>query len=90
MASLGCNHAACAPAPEEAAAHRPKETNPLDTFYLVLISVILYGVANALLNYLERIRGARLEHRRPILFVVILVLAVITVKTMGLLMKPAA
>jgi len=61
----------------------------LDTFYLVLISVVLYGIANALLNYVERTRGARLAHRRPTLFVVILVLAVLTVKTMGVLMPPA-
>lgn len=62
----------------------------MDTFYLVLISVVLYGIANALLNYVERMRGARLAHRRPMLFLLIMVLAVITVKTMSLLTRTPA
>jgi hypothetical protein len=62
----------------------------LDTFYLVLLSVVLYGIANALLNYVERIRGARFAHRRPMLFLLIMGLAVIAVKAMSLLTRTPA
>lgn len=62
----------------------------MDTFYLVLLSVVLYGIANALLNYVERIRGTPLAHRRPMLFLLIMVLAVITVKAMSLLTRTSA
>ncbi|MCC6531581.1 MAG: hypothetical protein IT531_03455 [Burkholderiales bacterium] len=62
----------------------------MEMLYFTVIAVGLYAIADAVLNYLERTRGARFEHRQIVFFVIILVLAVVTFQTMSLLMKPSA
>ena len=61
----------------------------MEILYFTVIAVGLYAIADAVLNYIERSRGARFENRQLIFFAIILVLAVITFQTMTLIMKPA-
>jgi len=60
----------------------------VEILYFTVIAVGLYAISDALLNYIERQRGARFEYRQIIFFCIILVLALITFQTMSLLMKP--
>ncbi len=62
----------------------------MEILYFTVIAVGLYAIADAALNYIERLRGARFESRQLIFFAIILVLAVVTFQTMTLIMKPAA
>ena len=62
----------------------------MEILYFTVIAVGLYAISDALLNYIERSRGARFEHRQLVFFGIILVLALITFQTMGLLMRPAS
>jgi len=62
----------------------------MEILYFTVIAVGLYAISDALLNYIERSRGARFEYRQLVFFGIILVLALITFQTMGLLMRPAS
>jgi hypothetical protein len=62
----------------------------MEILYFTVIAVGLYAIADAALNYIEHLRGARFENRQLIFFTIILVLAVVTFQTMTLIMKPAA
>jgi hypothetical protein len=61
----------------------------MEILYFTVIAVGLYAISDAVLNAIERSRGARFENRQLIFFAIILVLALITFQTMTLIMKPA-
>ena len=61
----------------------------MEILYFTVIAVGLYAISDAILNYIERTRGARFENRQIVFFCIILVLALITFQTMSLLTKPA-
>ena len=62
----------------------------MEILYFTVIAVGLYAISDAILNYVERTRGARFENRQLIFFGIILVLALITFQTMSLLIKATA
>ncbi|MBI2311703.1 MAG: hypothetical protein HYU77_04275 [Betaproteobacteria bacterium] len=62
----------------------------MEILYFTVIAVGLYVVSDAVLDYIERARGARFANRQAIFFVIILVLALISFQVMSLLMKPPA
>lgn len=59
----------------------------MEILYFTVIAVGLYAIADAALNYVERSRGARFEHRQLIFFSIILVLAVVTFQALEIAMK---
>ena len=59
----------------------------MEILYFTVIAVGLYAISDALLNYIERQRGARFENRQVVFFAIILVLALITFQTMSLLLR---
>jgi hypothetical protein len=61
----------------------------MDVIYFTVIAVGLYFVADALLDRIERARGARFEQRGVVFFGIILVLSLLTFQLMSLLMRPA-
>lgn len=61
----------------------------MEILYFTTIAVGLYAVSDALLNYIERSRGARFEHRQLIFFAIILVLAVLTFQAVEIGMRVA-
>jgi hypothetical protein len=50
----------------------------MDIVYFTVVAVGLYFGADALLNWLERKRGARFENRQVVFFAIILPLALVT------------
>ncbi len=50
----------------------------MDIVYFTVIAVGLYFGADALLNWIERKRGARFENRQVVFFAIILPLALVT------------
>ena len=50
----------------------------MDLVYFTLIAVGLYFGADRLLDFIERKRGARFEHRQIVFFSIILPLALLT------------
>jgi len=50
----------------------------MDIVYFTVIAIGLYFGADALLDWVERKRGARFENRQVVFFVIILSLALIT------------
>ena len=50
----------------------------MDIVYFTLIAVGLYFGADALLDWIERKRGARFENRQVVFFAIILLLALAT------------
>jgi len=62
----------------------------MEILYFTVVAVGLYAISDALLNYIERTRGARFENRQMIFFCIILVLALITFQAMRLLMRTSA
>jgi hypothetical protein len=61
----------------------------MEIVYFTVIGLGLYAVSDALLDFIERRRGARFENRQVVFFVIILVLALITFPLVGSLMRPA-
>jgi hypothetical protein len=60
----------------------------VDVIYFTIIAVGLYFAADALLDRIERARGARFEQHGLVFFAIILVLSLATFQLMNLLMKP--
>jgi hypothetical protein len=60
----------------------------LEILYYTAIAIGLYAVSDAILNYIERARGARFAHRDVVFFIIILVLALITFQVMRTLHTP--
>ncbi len=50
----------------------------METLYFTIAAVVLYFVADRLLDRIEVARGERFEHRTLIFFVILLVLALVT------------
>ena len=50
----------------------------MDIVYFTVIAIGLYFGADALLDWIERKRGARFENRQVVFFVIILSLALVT------------
>ena len=48
----------------------------MESVYFILVGVVLYFVADRVLDFIERRRGARFEQRSVVFFVILLVLAV--------------
>lgn len=61
----------------------------MEILYFTAVAVGLYVVSDAVLNYIERARGARFAHRDAIFFAIILVLAMVSFQLMSQLMRPA-
>jgi hypothetical protein len=49
----------------------------MDLVYFTVVAIALYFGADWLLEYLERARGARFEHRQVVFFAIILPLALL-------------
>ena len=49
----------------------------MDIVYFSVVAIALYFGADWLLEYLERARGARVEHRQVVFFAIILPLALL-------------
>lgn len=61
----------------------------MEILYFTTIAVGLYAISDAALNYVERSRGARFEHRQLIFFCIILVLALVTFQALEIGMRAA-
>lgn len=61
----------------------------MEIVYFTIVAVGLYFVADALLDRIERARGARFEQRGLVFFAIILVLSLATFQLMSLLTTPA-
>jgi len=56
--------------------------------YFTLTAIVLYLLSDHALDWLERRRGARFEHRTLIFFVILLILALVTFQLIGRLTGP--
>lgn len=61
----------------------------MDIVYFTVIAIGLYLVADRLLDWIERRRGARFENRQVVFFAIILPLALAAFWLMRLLSGPA-
>ena len=61
----------------------------MEVVYFTVIAVALYFGADAILQWLERMRGARFESRQIVFLAIILPLAVASFALMRMLMTPA-
>jgi len=50
----------------------------METLYFTIAAVVLYFIADRLLDRIEVARGARFEYRTPIFFAILLALALAT------------
>ena len=60
----------------------------MEIVYFTVVAVGLYFVADAVLDRIERARGARFEQRGLIFFAIILLLSLATFQLMSLLTRP--
>jgi len=61
----------------------------MDAVYFTIVAIGLYFAADALLDWIERRRGARFENRQLVFFAIILPLALASFALMRLLMGPS-
>jgi len=60
----------------------------MEIVYFTVVAIGLYFVADAVLDRIERARGARFEQRGLIFFAIILILSLATFQLMSLLTRP--
>lgn len=60
----------------------------MEIVYFTVVAVGLYFVADAVLDRIERARGARFEQRGLVFFAIILILSLATFQLMSLLTRP--
>jgi len=60
----------------------------MQIIYFTLTAIVLYLLSDRALDWLERRRGARFEHRTVIFFAILLVLALVTFEMIGRLTGP--
>lgn len=60
----------------------------MQIIYFTLTAIVLYLLSDRALDWLERRRGARFEHRTLIFFAILLVLALVTFEMIGRLTGP--
>ena len=62
----------------------------MEIVQFTLVAIALYFVADAILHWLERLRGARFESRQLVFFAIILPLALVTFALIRALSGPSA
>lgn len=60
----------------------------MQIIYFTLTAIVLYLLSDRAVDWLERRRGARFEHRTVIFFAILLVLALVTFEMIGRLTGP--
>ncbi len=61
----------------------------MDAIYFTVVAIVLYFAADAILEWIERLRGARFENRQLVFFAIILPLALASFALLRLLTAPA-
>jgi hypothetical protein len=62
----------------------------MDAVYFTLVAIVLYFAADAILEWLERLRGTRFENRQIAFFAIILPLALASFALIRLLTGPGS
>jgi len=61
----------------------------MDAVYFTIVAIVLYFAADALLDWIERLRGARFENRQLVFFAIMLPLALASFALIRVLSAPA-
>lgn len=61
----------------------------MEAVYFTIVAIVLYFAADALLDWIERLRGARFENRQFVFFAIMLPLALASFALLRYLMGPA-
>lgn len=61
----------------------------MDAIYFTVAAILLYFAADAILEWIERLRGGRFENRQLVFFAIILPLALATFALIRVLSGPA-
>ncbi|HEX5611101.1 MAG TPA: hypothetical protein VFX67_00490 [Burkholderiales bacterium] len=61
----------------------------MDAVYFTVVAIVLYFAADAILDWIERLRGARFENRQVVFFAIMLPLALASFALIRLLWPPA-
>ncbi len=61
----------------------------MDAIYFTVVAIVLYFAADAILDWIERLRGGRFENRQLVFFAIILPLALVSFALIRLLSGPA-
>jgi len=61
----------------------------MDAIYFTLVAIVLYFAADAILEWIERLRGERFENRQLVFFAIILPLALVSFALIRVFTAPA-
>lgn len=61
----------------------------MDAVYFTVVAIVLYFAADAILDWIERLRGKRFENRQVVFFAIMLPLALASFALIRLLWPPA-
>lgn len=61
----------------------------MDAVYFTVVAIVLYFAADAILEWIERLRGGRFENRQLVFFAIMLPLALASFALIRLLRPPA-
>ena len=61
----------------------------MDAVYFTIVAIVLYFAADAILEWIERLRGGRFENRQVVFFAIMLPLALASFALIRILIRPA-